>query len=72
MKKELNNDIIYILDDIAEKLNMETSVVKVIYIVFLEAQQGDTTNLKALNFIPKQLYKQVISELKDKLIELGV
>ena len=67
---ELNQDIIYILEDIAEENNLSRSVVKLIYIVFLETTQGNDLSVRALDFVPKQVYKQVILELQERLANI--
>lgn len=67
---ELNQDIIYILDDIADDFKINASIVKLIYIVYLETTQGNDISTRALDFVPKQLYKQVIAELQNRLAEL--
>ncbi len=66
---ELNQNIIYILDDISDDLDIPSSVVKMIYVVYLEASQGNDLNARALDFVPKQTVKQVISELQIRLAE---
>lgn len=66
---ELNQNIIYILDDISDDLDIPSSVVKMIYVVYLETSQGNDLNARALDFVPKQTVKQVISELQVRLAE---
>lgn len=66
---ELNQNIIYILDDISDDLDIPSSVVKMIYVVYLETSQGNDLNARALDFVPKQTVKQVISELQIRLAE---
>lgn len=66
---ELNQNIIYILDDISDDLDIPSSVVKMIYVVYLETSQGNDLNVRALDFVPKQTVKQVISELQIRLAE---
>ena len=60
----------YILDDIADDFKISASTVKLIYIVYLETTQGNDISTRALDFVPKQLYKQVIAELQNRLAEL--
>ena len=66
---ELNQNIIYILDDISDDLDIPSSVVKMVYVVYLETSQGNDLNARALDFVPKQTVKQVISELQVRLAE---
>lgn len=66
---DLNQSIIYILDDISDDLDIPSSVVKMIYIVYLETTQGNEISARALDFVPKQSVKQVISELQTRLAE---
>lgn len=67
---ELNEDIVYILDDIAEELKIHKSLVKIIYIVYLEATTAKGITLKNINFIPRQIVKTVIERLQTKLSEI--
>ena len=69
--QELNQDILYILDDIAYDLNLTKGLVKLVYIVYIEANQKDNMlNLRALDFIPKNTVKQIITELQQRLLEI--
>lgn len=68
--QELNEDIIYILDDIAEDFKLNQSVVKLIYVVYIESTQDNKLNLRMLDFVPKQIVKQVVSELQYRLEEI--
>ena len=65
------NDIenwLYILDDIAEDFKISKGIVKIIYIVYLEANQADSQlTLRNLDFIPKNTIKQIITELQERL-----
>ena len=65
--EELNQDIVYILDDIAQDLKISTSIVKIIYITYLENNVNNQLNLRMLNFIRKPIIKQVIEELQTRL-----
>lgn len=67
---ELNQDIIYILEDIADEYKLPRSSVKLIYIVFLENTQGNDLSIRSLDFIPKQTYKQVVTELQTRLAKI--
>lgn len=67
---ELNQDILYVLEDIADENNLSRSTVKLIYVVYLETTQGNDLSARALDFVPKQLYKQVIIELQEKLASI--
>lgn len=69
--RELNQDILYILEDIATDLNINKGTVKLIYIVYVEANQLDNQlNLRALDFIPKNTVKQIITELQQRLADI--
>ena len=48
--KELNQDIIYILEDISDDLQISKSIVKIIYLTYIESNSGGQLNLKNLNF----------------------
>lgn len=67
---ELNQDIIYILEDIADEYNIQGSIVKLVYLVFLETTQGNDVSTRSLDFIPKPMYKQIIAELQNRLSEI--
>lgn len=67
---ELNQDILYVLEDIADENQLPRSMVKLIYVVFLETTQGNDLSTRALDFVPKQIYKQVITELQERLANL--
>lgn len=67
---ELNQDIIYILDDIADDFKLNRSIVKLIYVVYIESTQDNKLNTRMLDFIPKQVIKQVIVELQSRLLKI--
>lgn len=68
--KELSNDIIYILDDIAEDFKISSGVVKLIYVVYIESTQDNKLNTRMIDFVPKQTIKQVIVELQQRLLKI--
>lgn len=68
--QELNQDILYILDDISDELDIKGSIVKLIYVVYIESTQDGKLNTRMLDFIPKQIIKQVITELQNRLAKL--
>lgn len=65
--RELNQDIVYILDDISDDLHISKSIVKIIYLTYVESNSGGELNLKHLNFIKKQTVKQVIQQVQEHL-----
>lgn len=65
--RELNQDIVYILDDISDDLHISKSIVKIIYLTYVESNSGGELNLKHLNFIKKQTVKQVIQQVQERL-----
>lgn len=65
--KELNQDIIYILEDISDDLQVSKSIVKIIYLTYIESNSGGQLNLKNLNFVKKQTIKQVVQQLQTRL-----
>jgi len=67
---DLNQDILYVLEDIADDNKLSRSVVKLIYVVYLETTQGNGISVRVLDFVPKQIYKQVISELQERLVNV--
>ncbi len=70
--EEINMDILYILDDIAEELKIQPSYVKAIYLVYIESTQDNSTlNTRNIRFVPKPIIKEVIDLLKQKLLELN-
>jgi len=68
--KELNQDIIYILEDISEDLKINKSIVKIVYLVFIESNKDNIINMRAIDFLPKNTIKQIISELQRRLLEI--
>ena len=72
---ELTQDILYILEDIADELNLSYSVVKLIYLVYIESNQLDTKQpstlgISSLKFIKKVTINNVIQLLQEKLNNL--
>lgn len=65
--KELNQDIVYILEDIAEELDLPPSVVKLVYLIYIESANDNKLNMRSLGFIKKQTVKQIIEALQVKL-----
>ena len=68
--KELNQDIIYILEDISEDLKINKSIVKIVYLVFIESNKDNIINLRTIDFLPKSTVKQIINELQSRLLEI--
>lgn len=68
--KELSNDIIYILEDIATDFKLNSSVTKLIYLVYIESTQDNKLNTRMIDFVPKQTIKQVIAELQQRLLKI--
>jgi len=68
--KELNQDIIYILEDISEDLKINKSIVKIVYLVFIESNKDNLINMRAIDFLPKNTIKQIISELQQRLLNM--
>lgn len=64
---ELTADIMYILDDISEDLKLSKSVVKLVYLVYIESSQDKSINMRTINFIPKNTVKEIIKELQIRL-----
>ena len=68
--KELNQDILYLLEDIAEDFKINSSIVKLIYIIHIESTQDNKLNTRMIDFVPKQTIKQVLVELQNRLLEI--
>lgn len=64
---ELTTDIMYILDDISEDLKLSKSIVKLVYLVYIESSQDKSINMRTINFIPKNTVKEIIKELQTRL-----
>ena len=60
--KELNQDIMYILEDISEDLNLSKGIVKIIYLVYVDSNNKGQLNLKNLNFVKKVTLKKEIEK----------
>lgn len=67
---ELNQDIVYILDDIADDFKISPGIVKLIYIIHIESTQDDKLNTRMIDFVPKQTIKQVMVELQNRLAKI--
>ena len=67
---ELNMDIIYILEDIADELHISSSITKLVYVVFIESTQEGQLNTRTIDFLPKQMTKLIIGELQERLAQL--
>lgn len=67
---ELSQDIIYVLEDIADKFRLQKSIVKMIYVIHIESMQDSSVNLRMIDFLPKQTVKQVVMELQERIKEL--
>lgn len=65
--KELSQDIIWILEDIAEDYKIHSGVIKLIYLIFVESTQDNQLNMRMIDFVPKQVVKQIVGELQDRL-----
>ena len=65
--KELSQDIIWILEDIAEDYKIHSGVIKLIYLIFIESTQDNQLNMRMIDFVPKQVVKQIVGELQDRL-----
>lgn len=68
--KELNQDIIYILDDIAEDFNLPKSTVKMIYIVLIESNQDKKITMRDINFVKKSNIKCIMEEIQNRLKDI--
>lgn len=68
--KELSQDIVWLLDDIASDFNIHSGIVKLIYVIYIESTQDNKLNTRMIEFVPKQVVKQVVSELQDRLQKL--
>lgn len=67
---ELNDNILYALDLVSDEMKLSKSVVKIIYIVYIESTTDNLLNMKSLDFIPKQTIKQVVACLQEKLSDI--
>lgn len=68
--RELNEDIIYILDDIAQDLLIPSSIVKIVYITYVESTQDNVITMRNINFLPKNTVKYIINEFQSRLSEI--
>ena len=59
--------VVYLSNMICKK-EISKGIVKIVYIVYLEANQADSQlTLRNLDFIPKNTIKQIIAELQERL-----
>lgn len=68
--RELNEDIIYILDDIAQDLVIPSSIVKIVYITYVESTQDNVITMRNISFLPKNTVKYIINEFQSRLSEI--
>ena len=68
--KELTSDILEILNEIAEDLNLTKSVVKLVYLVYIESGTDSNINLRSISFIKRPTIKLIITELQDRLSDI--
>ena len=67
---EISQDIIWLLEDIADDYKISRGTVKLIYIIFIESTQDNKLNTRMIDFVPKQTVKQVMSELQERLLDV--
>ena len=65
--KELSQDILWLLEDIANDFNLHSGIVKLIYVIYIESTQDIKINTRMIDFVPKPVVKQIIGELQDRL-----
>lgn len=68
--QELSQDIIWVLDDIADDYKLNRGVVKLIYVIYIESTQDTQINTRMIDFVPKQTVKQIIAELQSRLLKI--
>ena len=68
--KELKENIVEILEEISSDLNISVSIVKLIYLVNLEANSSEEIKKKSLSFIKKDIIDTVMCQLRLKLEDL--
>lgn len=68
--QELSQDIIWVLDDIADDYKLSRGVVKLIYVIYIESTQDTQINTRMIDFVPKQTVKQIITELQTRLLKI--
>ena len=66
---ELAQEIVEILNDIAEELGMHPSLLKIVYLVYIDSVQDNVLSIKMINFMPKQKVKEIIDRLQNKLLK---
>lgn len=67
---DLNEDILYILEDISNDLNLSGAIVKTVYLTYVESQKDKKLNLRNLDFLKRQQIRQIIIELQTRLSEI--
>lgn len=65
--KQLNENIIRILDEIAIELEVSKSIVKIVYVVQVESNIDKQLTQRQISFIPRKLVKQILNKLQEKL-----
>lgn len=65
--KILNHKILKILNEISQDLKINKSIVKLVYIVYIESSRDNVLSMKDINFIPRSQIKLIINELRTRL-----
>ena len=66
--KEMNEDILYILNTIADDFHIRRSLVKIIYLVNVDSKNNGI-NKNQLKFVKKSVANEVMNELQKRLKE---
>lgn len=68
--KEISQDMEYIMDDIAEELNITKPIVKTVCLTHISSNSNNGLNMRDITFIKKSQIKQIIDELQKRLMEI--
>lgn len=66
----INEQVVYILEDIAYERKIPVSYVKMVYLIYLESTQYQDTNMRAIKFLPRQDVNDIIITLKQRLADV--
>ena len=66
----INEQIIWLFEDIAYELNLPVSQVKLVYLIYMESTQYTTTSMRQIKFLPKATVNTILSMFKERLADI--
>jgi len=66
----INEQIVYLLEDIAYELKLPVSQVKMVYLIYMESTQYTSTNMRSIKFLPKSTVNTILTMFKERLQDI--